>query len=80
MQVHQSCGNTRCWHASSTGLLCCAVQEAELVQLQGAATSARRRIKSATSATLQEMLERYSSAAAAWAGASAPGGSPTGSR
>jgi hypothetical protein len=54
------------------------LQEAELVRLQSAASTARRRIKSATSATLQELLERYGAAAAAWTGAAA--GSTTGAR
>jgi hypothetical protein len=47
-------------------VLCCVLQEAELVRLQGSASAARRRIKSATAATLQELLDRYGGAAAAW--------------
>jgi hypothetical protein len=56
--------------------VCCVLQEAELVRLQGSASAARRRIKSATAATLQELLDRYGGAAAAWTqqqqGASSP--------
>lgn len=47
-------------------LVAAMLQEAELVRLQGAASAARRRIKTATAATLQELLDRYSSAAAVW--------------
>lgn len=46
-------------------------QEAELVRLQSQATTARRRLKAATAATLGELVDRYSCAAAAWG---SPGG------
>eukprot|EP00775_Hariotina_reticulata_P004241 gene4241-4491_t len=45
-------------------------QEAELVHLQGQATAVRRRIKAATAASLGDLVDRYSKAAAAW---SSPG-------